>query len=120
MRYVLLVLLNIPIIILALVNIIIQYKTKKVTVTHFRHQLILWLVILVVLVISFPIYNYAIDRPLLDSSALSFFDIAQTTAIVYMVYTLNNQRRRIEQNERFARDLHQEVSIRLASKEWQK
>ncbi len=120
MRYVILVLLNIPIILLALVNIVIQYKMKKVDANHFRHQLILWLVILVVLVISFPLYNYAEGRQLLDSSKLSLFDITQTTAIVYIVYALNNQRRRIEQNERTIRDLHQEVSIRLASKEWQK
>lgn len=116
MRYIILVLLNLPVILLALVNIVIQYKMKKISVNRFRHQIILWLVILVVLVASFPAYNYFAGKYILDSSELSLFDIVQTTAIIYMVYTLNNQRRRIEQNERVIRDLHQEISIKLAGK----
>ena len=116
MRYIILVLLNLPIILLALVNIVIQHKTKKVGANRFRHQILLWLVILIVLVGSFPAYNYATGKHIFDSSELSLFDIAQTTVIIYMVYTLNNQRRRIEQNERTVRDLHQELSIRLAGK----
>ena len=45
MRYLILVLLNVPIILAALINIIIQYKQRKVSVTRFRHQLIIWMVI---------------------------------------------------------------------------
>lgn len=116
MRYIILVLLNLPVILLALVNIVIQYKMKRFSPTRFRRQIILWLVILIALVGSFPAYNYISGNPILDSSELSLFDIAQTTIIIYMVYTLNNQRRRIEQNERMTRDLHQEISIRLMSK----
>lgn len=116
MRYLILVLLNLPVILLALVNIVIQYKMKKVSVNRFRHQIFLWLVILIVLIGSFPTYNYLSGKDIFDSSELSLFDIAQTTVIIYTVYTLNNQRRRIEQNERTLRDLHQELSIRLADK----
>jgi hypothetical protein len=116
MRYVILVLLNLPIILLALVNIIIQYKTKRITVSRFRHQIFLWLIILIVLVSSFPAYNLMSGKPIFDSSELSSFDIAETTVIIYIVYAFNNQRRRIEQNEKMLRDLHQELSIRLAGK----
>lgn len=116
MRYLILVLLNLPVILLALVNIVIQYKTKKMSARRFQHQIILWITTLIVLVSSFPIYNYAIGNNIFDSSELSLFDIAQTTVIIYMVYSFNNQRRRIEQNEKMIRDLHQEISIRLAGK----
>ena len=116
MRYIILVLLNTPIILLALMNIVTQYKLQKISKNRFRHQIILWLVVLVVVVGSFPIYNYIIGNKLLDSSALSLFDIVQTTAIIYLVYIINNQRRKIEQNERITRDLHQEISIKLSEK----
>ena len=116
MRYVILVLLNIPIILLALVNIITQYKTRKMSVRRFRQQIILWLVILVVLVGSFPAYNHMNGKYILDSSELSLFDIIQTTAIVYLIYIINNHRRKLEQNERLIRELHQEISIKLSSK----
>jgi quinol-cytochrome oxidoreductase complex cytochrome b subunit len=117
MRYLILVLLNVPVILLALVNIVAQYKMKRISAARFRHQVVLWLVILVVLVSSFPIYNYLSGNRPFDSSELSLFDIVQTTAIVYMVYSINDHRRKIEQNERVLRELHQELSIKLAGKD---
>ena len=115
MRYLILVLLNVPIILAALINIITQYKLHKVSVTRFRHQLIIWMVMMVVLIGSFPLYNISIGHPPLDSSELSLFDILQTTAIILLFYIANNQRQRIDQNERRLRDLHQELSIRLSN-----
>ena len=115
MRYLILVLLNVPIILAALINIITQYKLRKVSVTRFRHQLIIWMVIMVVLIGSFPLYNISIGHTPLDSSELSLFDILQTTAIILLFYIANNQRQRIDQNERRLRDLHQELSIRLSN-----
>ena len=115
MRYLILVLLNVPIILAALINIITQYKLRKVSTARFRHQLIIWLVIMVVLVGSFPMYNILLGHPPLDSSELSLFDILQTTTIILLFYIANNQRQRIDQNERRLRDLHQELSIRLSN-----
>jgi hypothetical protein len=114
MRYLILVILSLPIILLALANIVTQYKMKKVDKNRFRFQIILWLVILIVLVSSFPIYNYSIGKPIFDSSELSLFDIVQTTAIIYLFYIANDHRRKIEQNEKIIRELHQEISIRLS------
>lgn len=116
MRYIILVLLNLPVILLALLNIITQYKLGKVTTQRLRHQIFMWVVILIVLICSFPVYNLLIGKPLLDSSELSLFDIFQTTVIVYMIYVLNRQRQRFELNEKQARDLHQELSIKLSTK----
>ncbi len=116
MRYIILVLLNTPIILLALATIITQYKLNKVSKNRFRHQLILWVVVLVVLVGSFPLYNLSVGRAPLDSSELSSFDIVQITAIVLLFYTTNSARQQIDQLERRLRDLHQEVSIRMSMK----
>ena len=114
MRYVILVLLNLPIILVALVNIVTQYKLKKVSPNRFRHQIILWLLIMIILIGSFPLYNALTGRPMLDSSELSLFDIAQTTIIIFLIYSINNQRQRLEQGERRMRELHQELSIKLS------
>lgn len=114
MRYLVLVLLNTPIILLALLNIVTQYKMKHMPRERFYWQLLLWVVILVVLIGSFPIYNLIVGRPVLDSLDLSAFDILQSTAIIYLFYILNNQRRKTELTERRLRDLHQELSIKLS------
>ena len=117
MRYIILVILNLPIILLALLNIVAQYKMKRTVKSRFIKQLILWVTILVVLIGSFPFYNYIIGRPVFDSTDLSSFDIIQTTIIVFLFYTINNQRQKTEQIERRLRDLHQELSIKLSSHE---
>ena len=117
MRYIILVLLNIPIILLALLNIITQYKMKRTSRRHFAKQLALWIIILLVLIGSFPLYNSIIGRPALDSTDLSAFDIIQTTVIVFLFYIINNQRRKTDQIERRLRDLHQELSIKLSLNE---
>lgn len=114
MRYLVLVLLNLPVILLALVNIVTQYKLKQVTASRFRHQLILWLLILVAIIGSFPLYNILTGRAPLDSTDLSSFDIIQTTAIVFLFYALNSMRQKADQNERRLRDLYQELSIKLS------
>jgi len=114
MRYILLVLLNLPIILIALTNIVTQYKMNKITKQRFSRQLVIWLIILAVLIGSFPIYNYILGEPLFDSSKLSLLDVVQTTAIVYLFYIANDLRRRITQSEKIVRDLHQEISIKLS------
>ena len=117
MRYLILVLLNLPIILVALVNIVTQYKLKKVSAGRFRHQLILWIVIMVVLIGSFPLYNMANGKAAFNSEELSLFDIVQTTAIIFLFYIVNNQRQRNDQSERRLRELHQELSIVLSDKQ---
>lgn len=114
MRYIILVLLNLPVILLGLVNIITQYKLKSISHRRFKSQLILWLVLLVLLIGSFPVYNYLSGKPLTDSSELSLFDVVQTTAIVVLIYIVNTQRRHLEKNEKIVRELHQEISIKLS------
>ena len=120
MRYIILVILNLPVILLALVNIVTQYKLKKVSKNRFRHQFIMWFAILVILISSFPVYNSLAGRPPLDSTELTVFDIVQTTAIIFALYALNRQRQATEQADSRLRDLHQQLSISLSSNDLRK
>ena len=79
-----------------------------------------WLVILIALVASFPIYNYLVGNPPLSSVELSIFDIIQTTVIILLFYIANNQRQKIELIEQRLRDFHQELSIKLSIDEQSK
>jgi hypothetical protein len=117
MRYVVLLLLNVPIIMVALLNLITRYKLSRVTKERFYTQMSLWAILLVVFIASFPLYNYFSGKPILDSSELSLFDIVQTTAIIFLLYVVNTMRQKSEKTERTLRDLHQELSIRLSKDE---
>lgn len=116
MRYLLLIVLNIPLILVAFLNMFTQYKMKKISSRRFFEHFFLWSVILVIIIGSFPVYNLLTGRSIFASGDLSTFDIVQTTVIVYLVYILFNQRRKIEATERRLRDLHQELSIKLSDR----
>lgn len=120
MRYLILILLNIPVVLVAFVNIVTQYKLKKISLSRFRHQVILWTIIFIVVVGSFPLYNSLSGRTPFDSAALSLFDIVQTTVIIILLSIINNQRQRLDQTDKYLRDLHQELSIRLSQDESKK
>lgn len=114
MRYIILLLLNVPIISIALLNLVTRFKLRKISQRRFKIQMLLWAALLIILVFSFPFYNYLTGKPILDSHELSLFDIIQTTAIIFLLYVINNMRQKAEWNEKTIRDLHQEVSIRLS------
>lgn len=114
MRYILLVLLNLPVVLLALVNLVTKYKTKKITRNKFNQQILLWAVITLVIVSSFPVYNLLVGRHPFESSSLSLFDIVETTVLIFLIYVVNNMRQKIEWSEKRIRDLHQELSIKLS------
>ena len=117
MRYLILVIINLPIVFLAFLNIITQYKMKRIDKERFIRQTLLWLIISLVLILAFPIYNLANGRAIFSSVELSFFDIAEITSIVFLFYTVNNQIRKLNNTERRLRDLHQEMSITLSKPE---
>jgi hypothetical protein len=115
MRYIFLVTLNLPVILLAIANIVTLYKMNKISKLRFRTQLTIWILTLIVLIGSFPVYNHFAGAPIFDSHDLSLLDVIQTTAIVYLFYIANDLRRRLDKSEKIVRDLHQELSIRLSN-----
>lgn len=114
MRYLLLLIFNLPIVITAFLSLVTKYKLKHITQKRFRIQTILWFIVLLVLILSYPVFNVLSGQPFFDSESLSLISIVQTTAIIFLLYATNNLRLRIEENERRLRDLHQELSIRLS------
>jgi uncharacterized membrane protein YhaH (DUF805 family) len=90
---------------------------KRIDKERFIRQTLLWLIISLVLILAFPIYNLANGRAIFSSVELSFFDIAEITSIVFLFYTVNNQIRKLNNTERRLRDLHQEMSIILSESE---
>lgn len=117
MRYALLILLNIPIVLLAFLNLITKFKMNKISKSRFLRQMTFWGTVCIVLIGSFPIYNLLNNLAPFESHDLASFDIIQTTAIVYLLYAIVNQRQKIDTLETRVRDLHQEVSIRLSKKD---
>lgn len=116
-RYLLLFLLNFPLILLAILGLITQYKLGKSSKRRMYVQLTIWILIAVSLLAAEPIYNWLFVRGLTQTDSLSLFDVVQITAIVMLFYVANRTRAKLDILERRVQDLHQELSIRLSLKE---
>ena len=113
-RYLLLVLLNTPLIVLGAMNAIVAYKLDRTSKRRFIFRLALWLGIFVGLVFAEPIYNYLFSSGLTQTEPLSLFDVIQITAIILVLFLANLANSRAAILEKQLRDLHQELSIRLS------
>ena len=115
-RYIILLILNAPFILAALLNALVDYKMHKISRKKFSVQFVLWLFILTGLALAQPIYKYLFSNNLTASEPLSLFDVIQITGIVFLLFVTNRTRTKAEAIERRLQDLHQEISIALSEK----
>jgi hypothetical protein len=115
-RYLLLLLLNLPFILAAILSQITQFKLGRSTKRRLWVQMVLWLLILIGLATAEPLYNWLFASGLTQTESLSLFDVVQITAIVITFYIANRTRQKVEVLEHRIKDLHQELSIRLSQR----
>lgn len=113
-RYLLLILLNLPLIIAGMVSALVDYKLKKLPRRKFVVQLSVWAVILAGLLAAEPIYQFLFSNQLTETEPLSLFDVMQITGIITILFMANRSRIKVERLERRVQDLHQELSIKLS------
>lgn len=115
-RYLLLFLLNLPLVLAGLLSALTRYKLGKVPKRRFIAQSLLWLTMLTGLIIAQPLYEWLYSNELTQTEPLSLFDVIQITAIVVTFYVAYRTRAKLEETERRLNDLHQEMSIKLSKK----
>ena len=115
-RYLILVLLNTPLIIAGLLGALVDFKLGKLRRRKFIFQVVLWLLIFAGLIFAKPIYEFLFSNNLTQSEPLSLFDVIQITGIITVLFIANRSRIKVEILERRVQDLHQELSIILSRK----
>lgn len=113
-RYLLLVLLNVPLLIAGMMNTVVGYKLGHMGRRRFIFGLVFWIAILAMLIFAKPIYTYLFSNNLTQSEPLSLFDVMQITGIIFTLFIANRAYGKVNVLERKVQDLHQELAIRLA------
>lgn len=113
-RYLILVLLNIPLICAAILNAVVSYNLKHLSLRRFIFKVAFWVTIFLGLVFAESIYNFLYTGGLTQTEPLSLFDVLQITGVIYVFYLVNRLYVKVDVLERRVQDLHQELSIRLA------
>lgn len=113
-RYLVLIILNTPLIIAGALNAIVSYKLNRSSKRRLIFRLTVWLVIFLGLVFMQSIYDFLFSHQLTQTEPLSLFDVMQITGIIFVFFIANQAYTRSDLLERRIQDLHQELSIRLS------
>jgi hypothetical protein len=113
-RYLLLLLINTPLILLSMLGALTRFKLHKSTKLRFFIQIISWILVFVGLASAETIYTWLFQNNLTQTEPLSLFDVIQITAIVVVYYIANRSYAKVEALEKRVQDLHQELSIKLS------
>lgn len=114
-RYLILIILNTPLIIAAILKAVVSRKLGRTTKTKFLFRLFLWIGIFFGLVFAQPIYGFLFSNNLTQTEPLSLFDVIQITGIIATLFIANQAFSKADALERRVQDLHRELSIRLSS-----
>ena len=87
-KYLILILINLPLVIAGVLSTISAYKTKQVSRRRMRWSLLFWVFIFIGLMLIEPIYDILVRSNLTDSSPLSIFDIILLTMILFTLFLL--------------------------------
>ena len=113
-RYLILLLLNLPLVLAAVFGTFVDYKLKKIRRRKLFVQLSIWSIILLGLISANSVYDFLFSRKLTQTEPLSLFDVIQITGIIVVLYMANRARIRVESLERRVTEMHKELSIILS------
>jgi hypothetical protein len=113
-RYLILVILNTPLVFAAILNAFVSYNLKHLSFRRFVMKVGFWIAVFTGLVFAQSIYRFLYSQGLTQTEPLSLFDVIQITGVIYVFYLVNRLYVKVDVLERRIQDLHQEVSIRLS------
>lgn len=113
-RYLILVILNTPLILVAIINAIVSYNLKHLSLRRLIFKVTFWVTVFTGLVFAESIYNYLYAEGLTQTEPLSLFDVLQITGVIFVFFLVNRLYIKVDVLERRVQDLHQELSIWLS------
>ena len=116
-KYVLLVLINIPLLIVGVVSALTHYKTKRISKRRMVVEVAFWVSIGVALFFAQPLYNALVEHNLTDSQPMSLFDIALLTIIIFCLLLIKSSNERITQLHKKISRMHENLAISSADEE---
>lgn len=114
-RYLILIILNTPLILVAILGALVSYKLNHLSLRRLVIKVTFWVVVFAGLLSAEHIYNFLYSNNLTRTEPLSLFDVFQITGVIFVFFLVNRLYVKVDVLERRVQDLHQELSIRLST-----
>lgn len=114
-KYVLLIILNAPLVLYALFNVFVSYKMKRHSQLQTAIRFIFWGLILVAIFCNKPITDFLYSHELTNSPPLSIFDVFLCTGTIISLLLLGRAYGRITQLEDRFTELQEVISLRSST-----
>lgn len=111
-RYLILVLLNLPIVLSGILDSLVNFKTRKISRRKFIVQFLFFLIAILLISLTKFIYDILFSNKLTNTEPLSLFDVIQLTTINYLFLLTFRIRNKISILDKKLSTLHKELSLK--------
>jgi hypothetical protein len=117
-KYMLLVLVNLPLILVGIVSAIADYKTGRITRNRCIFQTVTWLIVGLLLVLVQPVYEVLVTANLTNSPPLSIFDIVLLSVILFCLLLIKRTNEKADLLGKKITRMHENIVIAEEQRHW--
>lgn len=110
-KYIVFIILNTPLVLYLMFNVVLLYKLKKLRPTQAAIRLALWSALLLGIWFTHPITDFLYQNELTASPPLSIFDVFLTTGILICFVMVGRAHTRLREIEDRFTKFHEKASI---------
>lgn len=111
-RFLILVLINLPVVLIGIIGAITSYKTSRTTKKRYITEVIGWVLVGVALVLIEPAYNLLLKSHLTSSDSMSIFDVVLLTLILLLGLLIIRANEKISLLNKKISRIHEHVAIK--------
>ena len=119
-KYVLLVIINTPLLLIGILSAVSSYKTKRISQKRCIAELLFWISVGALLICIEPIYNTLIHLKLTNSAPMSIFDIVLLTLVIFCLLLIKQLNEKMTMLSRKIARLHESIAIAEEQRSWDK
>jgi hypothetical protein len=119
-KYAVLIIVSLPLLLIAIVGSITNYKTNRITKRRCIIDVVFWLLIGILLIFIEPIYNTLIRHNLTNSAPMSIFDVILLTIILLCMILIKQINVKLSQLNKKVSRMHENIVLAEESRHWDK
>ncbi len=119
-KYAILVIVNLPLLLIAIIGAITNYKTNRTSRSRMIVEIVFWLAVGAFLVLLEPLYNALIRHHLTNSAPMNIFDVGLLTLLILTLLIVKHINEKLSHLNRKISRMHESIVIAEEARHWDK